>query len=257
MRLTHVTVTNFKSVEDSGEFSVGDVTCLVGKNEAGKTALLQALHHLNPDSGEAVFDVQSSYPRRFLSEYEERHPNRDAPVLKTVWHLNEEEIAGLKELLGPKGLTGTTVTVFKGYKEKGSTWTSSGNEAAATEYALSKSALHAEEQTAFAEVKTIEALKKQLEALGVAANERHKAFSQHLEKYFKRGSVARAIIDFLKIPKFFYFSSYDRMSGQVSLEQMLANKEQDSGPERPSLYRFSWARGHGLEDMTNLKSLSL
>jgi predicted ATP-dependent endonuclease of OLD family len=121
MRLTHLTVTNFKSVEDSGEFSIGDVTCLVGKNEAGKTALLHALHRLNPDSGEAVFDVQSSYPRRFLSEYEERHPNEDAPVLKTIWQLSDKEAAGLKEIVGPKGLSGTTVTIHKRYREKTST----------------------------------------------------------------------------------------------------------------------------------------
>ena len=78
MRLTNVRITNFKSIEDSGEFSIGDVTCLVGKNEAGKTAILQALHKLKPDSGPAKFDVGSSYPRRFLSEYEERHPDGKA-----------------------------------------------------------------------------------------------------------------------------------------------------------------------------------
>src|ERR1700760_981979 len=109
MRLTHVTVQNFKSVEDSGEFSIGDVTCLVGKNEAGKTALLQALHHLNPDAGERVFDVQSSYPRRFLSEYEERHPKEQAPVLTTKWELTEAEIAKIQKILGSKSFTGNTL----------------------------------------------------------------------------------------------------------------------------------------------------
>lgn len=102
MRLTHVTVTNFKSVEDSGEFTIGDVTCLVGKNEAGKTALLQALHHLNPDAGTRIFDIQSWYPRRFLSEYEERHGKEQAPVLVRKWQLSETEIASLTKLLGPK-----------------------------------------------------------------------------------------------------------------------------------------------------------
>src|SRR5580698_1216961 len=118
MRLTHVTVTNFKSVEDSGEFSIGDVTCLVGKNEAGKTALLQALHRLNPDNGDPVFDTQSSYPRRFLSEYEERHPKEDALVLKTEWQLSDKEISSLKEIIGPKALTATTITIWKYYNQK-------------------------------------------------------------------------------------------------------------------------------------------
>ncbi|OLE17026.1 MAG: hypothetical protein DMG54_18150 [Acidobacteria bacterium] len=48
MRLSKVHVTNFRSVEDSGEFDVGQVLALVGKNEAGKTAILQALAGLNP-----------------------------------------------------------------------------------------------------------------------------------------------------------------------------------------------------------------
>jgi AAA ATPase domain len=43
MKLINVHVTNFKSVEDSEEFSVDQVTCLVGKNEAGKSAILLAL----------------------------------------------------------------------------------------------------------------------------------------------------------------------------------------------------------------------
>jgi predicted ATP-dependent endonuclease of OLD family len=253
MRLTHVTVTNFKSVEDSGEFSIGDVTCLVGKNEAGKTALLQALHRLNPDSGEALFDVQSSYPRRFLSEYEERHPNEDAQVLKTEWQLSDKELAGLKQILGPKGLTGSTVTVYKRYKQEGATWTTGGDEAAATEYVLSKSGLHAEEQAALAQVKTIDALKKQLDALGTAANERHKALSQHLEKHFKRGSVGKAIIDSLSIPKFFYFSSYDRMSGQVALEQMLTKKANNTMDRNDQVFiAFLGLVGATLEDMAKL-----
>ena len=35
MQLKRVQITNFQSIHDSNEFDVGDVTCLVGKNEAG------------------------------------------------------------------------------------------------------------------------------------------------------------------------------------------------------------------------------
>lgn len=41
MRLNTVQITNFRSIDDSGEFTVEDVTCLVGKNESGKTAVLE------------------------------------------------------------------------------------------------------------------------------------------------------------------------------------------------------------------------
>lgn len=46
MKLTKIRIQNYRSVEDSGEFEIGDLTCLVGKNEAGKTALLNAIRCL-------------------------------------------------------------------------------------------------------------------------------------------------------------------------------------------------------------------
>jgi predicted ATP-dependent endonuclease of OLD family len=253
MRLTYVTVKNFKSIEDSGEFSIGDVTCLVGKNEAGKTALLQALHHLNPDTGEKTFDVQSSYPRRFLSEYEERHPKDNAAVLITKWQLSEPEIADLKMLLGPKGLTGNTLTIEKSYKQDGTSWSTPVNEAETARYLIANSGLHAEEQTALASIKTVEALKAHLDALGTVASERHKTLSAVLAKDFKRGSAATALIDRLHTPKFFYFSSYDRMSGQVSLEQMMTKKTAGTLDRNDQVFiAFLSMVGTTLEDMGQL-----
>ena len=65
MKLKSVQVKNFKSVEDSTPFEICPVTCLVGKNEAGKTSLLEALYKLNPDVEElGEFDVLLEYPRR-------------------------------------------------------------------------------------------------------------------------------------------------------------------------------------------------
>ena len=50
MKTAHVK--NFRCIEDSEEFTVADVTCLVGKNESGKTSLLTALYRLNPHADE-------------------------------------------------------------------------------------------------------------------------------------------------------------------------------------------------------------
>ena len=70
MRLRTVRVKNFKCVQDSTEFKIDDqVTYLVGKNESGKTTLLQAIAKINPvDQGDADFDILE-YPRRHLVEY--------------------------------------------------------------------------------------------------------------------------------------------------------------------------------------------
>lgn len=47
MRLRQFRVRGFRCVRDSGPVDVGDIAALVGKNESGKTALLEALLHLN------------------------------------------------------------------------------------------------------------------------------------------------------------------------------------------------------------------
>jgi len=49
MKLISSRIRDYKCIEDSDRFTIGPVTCLVGKNEAGKTAILEALHKLNPD----------------------------------------------------------------------------------------------------------------------------------------------------------------------------------------------------------------
>lgn len=74
MKLTKVQVTNFRSVEDSGEFTIGDLTCLVGKNEAGKTAILNAIQGIAPSDSDYEYDKTRDYPRRYLSKFAERHP---------------------------------------------------------------------------------------------------------------------------------------------------------------------------------------
>ena len=72
MKLVKVHIREFQSIQDSNEVRIGDVTCLVGKNESGKTALLKALYRLNPIvEEEGDFDVVLDYPRRFLSDYED------------------------------------------------------------------------------------------------------------------------------------------------------------------------------------------
>src|SRR6266404_2099528 len=50
MRLREFRVQGFKCIHDSGPVAVGDIAALVGKNESGKTALLEALTHLNKDA---------------------------------------------------------------------------------------------------------------------------------------------------------------------------------------------------------------
>ena len=67
MLLKKARVQKYRSIRDTGYFDVEDgKTILVGPNEAGKTALLEALHRINPAGGLRNFDALRDYPR---SEY--------------------------------------------------------------------------------------------------------------------------------------------------------------------------------------------
>jgi energy-coupling factor transporter ATP-binding protein EcfA2 len=63
MQLISVRVRRFRNILDSSEVSIDPaVTCLVGKNESGKTAFLHALYRLNPARSNVRFSVPDQYP---------------------------------------------------------------------------------------------------------------------------------------------------------------------------------------------------
>ena len=69
MRLIKTRVQGYRSIIDTGYFDVEDgKTILVGPNEAGKTAILQALQKLNPPEGVQLFDPLRDYPRARYDE---------------------------------------------------------------------------------------------------------------------------------------------------------------------------------------------
>lgn len=220
MLLTHARVTNFKSVEDSSEFSIGPSTCLVGKNEAGKTAILEALYKLNPYTGESAYDLQRNYPRRFLAEYKERHHGKDAQVLQTKWRLTESELAALHKLVGKEAVAAQEVAITKTYNQRNTYWSLPVDEQSALRHVIGASQLHEVEKEA-CNHGSIKELKAYLASLGVGASPQQKSLLEHLNTAFKRDTATLACIDALQMPKFIYFSNYNRMRGQVALEDLL------------------------------------
>jgi AAA15 family ATPase/GTPase len=57
MKLTNAHVKNFKSIDDSGDVAIDPtVTVLVGQNEAGKSAFLQALYKARAADNSGEYD---------------------------------------------------------------------------------------------------------------------------------------------------------------------------------------------------------
>jgi predicted ATPase len=120
MKLTSVTVTDFKSIRDSNPFSIEDVTCLVGKNESGKTSLLQALYRLNPIvSEDGSFDVTDDYPKADVEDYRQAIENdqRDiATVVSASFQLDSAEVEEIEGIFGQGVLTTGSFALSKNYE---------------------------------------------------------------------------------------------------------------------------------------------
>jgi predicted ATP-dependent endonuclease of OLD family len=115
-------IRDFQSVRDSNPIDVGDITCLVGKNEAGKTALLRALYRLNPiTKSEDRFDVTDDYPRSQVTEYEQQVNSGKQPhaiVTSAVFIIEAQELARVEEHFGNGVLPEGTLALTRGYENK-------------------------------------------------------------------------------------------------------------------------------------------
>ena len=112
MELVRAKVTNYKSIDDSGWVSIDGTTCLVGKNESGKTAFLQALRRLNPVPGaNGDFDLKD-YPRKGYARYKRIHPERPSVAISAEFELSDDEVATVGVLSSSK------VVVHKDYSNR-------------------------------------------------------------------------------------------------------------------------------------------
>lgn len=229
MKIIKAYITNFRSVLDTGEFTLSGVTCLVGKNESGKTTVLQALERINPvDKSKKKFDKDLEYPRGYLSEYEERHPGGEATVIKTTWALDAGDIAAVEAELGEGCLRSNEIVVSKKYGDEQSIWSVPLDEAQVVSSLLTRFGVKAQEKKQLS-VSTVKELAPKVASLAETASEEAKAAVAQVAK-FRNSSASLKAIDILfeRMPQFLYFSSYDRMDGRVQLEALEAAKASNS-----------------------------
>jgi predicted ATP-dependent endonuclease of OLD family len=229
MKLTKVRVQNYRSVEDSEEFEVGDLTCLVGKNEAGKTALLSAIRGLKP-SQPFEFDETIDYPRRFSTRFDERHPEGTAEVIRTWWRLEEADKAAVEKRFGAGVLKGDTFQSHFGfrYNDNNRIWEIEVDDAKALENLVSKHALDATERNVLHGVDNGPAADKALSGLAVRTP-KQEAILQDIKKC-RSSKFNLAVVDILSArqPKFFFTSHFERMSGMVSIQKLQQEKQNNT-----------------------------
>lgn len=99
MHLVRARVQNYRSVRDTGFFEVEPgKTIMVGPNEAGKSAVLQALQQINPPDGVKKFDALRDYPRALYNDITTKKVDpTNVRVATAVFALNDDDQSLIEE----------------------------------------------------------------------------------------------------------------------------------------------------------------
>lgn len=225
MLLTNAHVTLFKSIEDSGAVPIDPyVTVLVGQNESGKTAFLQALHKAVSTDPTVKYVVVDDYPRRTLTAYERVHAAKPATVVVLTYKLQKHEIEAINEEYGFALLSEFTFSINHLYSNT-RTITMNISEKSYIDHILSQTNLSAEAMKVAKKAVTVRLLIKSLNEIDL--NTTDSEFVSEVEERFKVNLTTewpkvlenKVWSDHLSpnIPKFLYFDDYFLLPGKVNL----------------------------------------
>jgi predicted ATP-dependent endonuclease of OLD family len=226
MRLKRARVTNYKSIDDSTWVDFENITCLVGKNESGKTAFLHALRNLSPVEGfNGNFD-SLDYPRKGYAKYKHTHDAAPATVVSAEFELTDEELGILERAYGTGVLKSKMFTLSKNYKND-RTCDFETDEKAVVRHLVATSGLSSELSAEASLELTVNSLIANLEVMQDKPPSANEMLAKLKESYKK--NLSQQIIDgYLMnwIPRFFYFDDYSVMQGRISIQNLLARKAQ-------------------------------
>jgi len=231
MKLVQVHVMDFQSIRDSNDFNIGDITCLVGKNESGKSALLQALYRLNPIiENDDQYSITDDYPRWDVEDYrhsvEQKHHNH-AIVVRASFYLEKDDVEIIEEKFGTKTLTKMQVTLSRGYENK-TYFEMQVDALSAIQHVISNAQLLPETQEALSKITDIVQMLEELKKLEQTAP--IKNLITFFDKINNAGGIEHFIFKELvqsRIPKFLYFDEYYQMVGHANIDALKQRKQQN------------------------------
>jgi len=249
MKLKSFQVREFRSVWDSGPIEIDDKqTCLVGKNEAGKTALLTALYRTNPIiEGDAVFDETYDYPKREVEDYRfdvENGDREEAVVVTCEYQLEDADIERVVSVFGKKVLKSNSFRRDTFYGERNNRFIMDVDDAAARQNLAASPNLpdsladRLKGSTDWEGFAGALAEAEQAEAVTALTVLVGKVQAKGLASY-----VFNSLI-WPHAPKYLYFDEYYQMRGMENLNSLI--QREDSGtltePDYPLLGLINLAR---------------
>ena len=259
MKLISARVTNFRSIDDSGEVEIDEsVTCLVGKNESGKTAFMKALYNLSPVNEEKGKFIIEDYPIKGYQKYKLLHEKTPAIVVRAVFELEDEDVSEVESELGKGVFASKQIVVTKNYKNVRNVEVNL-NEATAINNILASVPLN---DTVREQIAGISAFLDFVDAVGKLESTEptikplrevlKDKYANDLKLFITNNYIYKLL------PRFVYFDDYYSMDSDLPIQYLKERREKENGKhltnsERTALSLLDLA-GTKLEDFQNPKN---
>jgi predicted ATPase len=236
LTLVKAQVWKYKSIEDSTPVAItSGVTVLVGKNESGKTAFLEALYKAMP-LGVAKYDHVADYPRKDLVRYRPQHEAKNySKVVELTFRIEKALVDRInKEVFGGAEIVAAGSTFTRDTTIANTSTIGFHIDQRAALAALQKPLADLEhKEDVFADAATLADALTKIEALDLPADSKLAAFAAQW-----RGRAIKAsgwgLVDghiwqtYLSpaLPKFLYFDDYKLLEGKINLPTLQQREAQ-------------------------------
>ena len=242
MKLKKVRICKFRNFLDSGEVPIEpDITCIVGKNESGKTALLHAVYRLNPARPNVQFSILNHYPAWIEKRDRLRGIDQKQVVpIMCTFELEDVDIGKIEDQFGPQSIKSKEISFGRRYN--GELVCQVDMDEGKVISHLLDSVDPTPEITSLSEASTIDELNQAISDLESAQNgkasddtipesdEIEGTLKQTLVNLREREnstldgkSLIGAVTDFAQqlLPKFLYFNEYSKLPYSCEIQRIL------------------------------------
>lgn len=233
MKLVSVQIRKFRNILDSTVVPIEeDITCLVGKNESGKTAFLTALWRLNTTQPNADFSIQSHYPAWLEKSDKLKGENLEEVVpVSAIYRLTPDEMKEITNRFGSAVLS-DEIELSRSYK--GTTFYSiQTDETKFIKHFMGKLKIPADMKDKMKGVSNLKELKEFIQDFEKSETEGKAEAKANAEKSLKEilgdnqsDDFKKIVWEFIKnhyLPVFFYYHQYSALPYSADVKKILGS----------------------------------
>lgn len=237
IKLKNVVINKYKSFLEKQEIEIEDgVTRIVGKNESGKTALLEAMakfNYFDPKDKTFTFNSTNDYPRGELKRYQQEYSNEDFDVITCTFELSDDLLNQISEDVGKDVFTSKSIIVAKTYNNSKKFYNISINIKNFIKQFLQNYTIEENMMQELIKSNSLEELVEKLKEI----EELTEVYKELKTKYidsFKTDNENRLASYILSkyiepnLPEFLYFDEYYSLPGTINLQKFSSGQVDDT-----------------------------